>query len=125
MEKLVNCKIVIDIEHIERITGGDQFFEIFFTTQDKGECKIVFDNVWDMRYSIENGSLDRFSKILRAVEQKSGVLLIENSEYIRYFERQVSGTRPTDKLKNYILYDAIDTVIEILSIREPTLFRIF
>ena len=124
MERLVNCNIIIDIEHIEMISGGDQYFEIMFSTRDKEKYKLVFDFVWDMRYAIDNGYIDRFSKFVRAINQNSSVLLIQDSEYIKYFENQVSGTRPVDELKNYILYDTIDTVLEILSVKEPILVKI-
>jgi len=124
MEKLVNCDIIIDIECIEMISGANQKFEILFVTKDKKKYKIIFDFVWDMRYSIENGYIDRFSKFIRNANKESNVLMVENSEYVEYFKKQVSGTRPVDDIKNYILFDAIDTVVEILTIREPILIEI-
>ena len=123
MEKLVNCDIIIDIESIEMIAGANQFFEVIFLTKDKVKYKIVFDFVWDMRYSIENGYIDRDSKFIRNTEYKSSVLLVENSDYVKYFENQVSGTRPTDNIKNYILFDVIDTVVEFLTIEKPILVK--
>lgn len=124
MEKLVNCGIIIEVECIEMISGGNQKFEIILLTTDKLKYKIVFDFVWDMRFSIESGYNVRSSKFLHQEKEKSSVLLIENSEYIKYFENQVSGTRPINALKNYILFDAIDTVVEILTIKEPMLVMI-
>jgi hypothetical protein len=124
MGKLVNCEIILDIELIEKISGGNQRFEISFTTQAKDEYVLIFDFVWDMRYSIENGYIDRFYKFIRDVQEVSSVLLVENSDYIKYFENQVSGTRPIDDIKNYIIYDSIDTVIEILTIQAPTLIKL-
>ena len=124
MEKLVNCDIIISIELIEIVSGGNQAFEILFSTRGKEKYKIIFNFVWDMRYSIENGYIDRFSNFVREIKNESNVLLVENSEYVKYFEKQVSGTRSVDQIKNYILFDNIDTVIEILTVSEPLLVKV-
>jgi hypothetical protein len=121
MEKLVNCHIKLDIELIEKITGGNQELEVIFLTKDKKRHKIYFDCVWDIRYSIENGYIDRFSKFIRDVKEPSSMVLVEDSKYIKYFEQQASGTRPVDELKDYIMFDAVDTVVEILTLKEPVL----
>lgn len=123
MERLINCNIIIDIESIEMVSGAFEYFEIVFLTSDKTKYKIVFDSVWDLRYAIENAYIDRFSKFLRDAKNSS-VLMIENSDYVKYFESQVSGTRPTENIKNYILFDKIDTVIEVLTIEEPVLIKL-
>lgn len=49
---------------------------------------------------------------------------MENSEYIKYFERQSSDTRPIDEIKNYIIFDAVDTVIEVVTAKELKLIKI-
>lgn len=106
------------------ISGANQYFEMVFLTSDKTKYKIIFDFVWDLRYSIENGNIDRTSKFLHEEGEKSSVLMIENSEYVKYFENQVSGTRPTEDIRDYILFDSVDTVVEVLTIKEPTLIKI-
>ncbi|HNX29824.1 MAG TPA: hypothetical protein PKN87_10520 [Syntrophomonadaceae bacterium] len=124
MEKLINCNIIIDIESIEMVSGANQYFEMVFLTSEKTKYKIIFDFVWDLRYSIENGYIDRASKFLHEEREKSSVLMIENSEYVKYFEGQVSGTRPTAGIRDYILFDSVDTVVEVLTIKEPVLIKI-
>lgn len=124
METLINCNLILNIEMIENISGGNQYYEILITTEDKSKYKLVFDYVWDFRYSIENGYIDRFTKFHREAKEKSSILLVENSEYIRYFEKQVSGTLPTEDIKNYILSDSVDTVIEVLTLKEPMLVKL-
>ena len=124
METLVNCDIFIDIELIENISGANQYFEVFFKSKDNLKYKVIFDYVWDIRYSIENGYIDRFSKFHREAIKKSSILLIENSEYIKYFEKQASGTLPIEDIKNYILSDSVDSVIEILALKKPTLVKL-
>ena len=123
MEKLINCDIIIDIAMIENISGANQYFEIIFSTKDKIKYKLIFDFVWDMRYSIENGYIDRFAQFTENEKQKSSIVLVENSQYIKYFEKQVSGTMPLDKLKDYLLFDAVDTVLEILTNKKPVLVK--
>lgn len=52
------------------------------------------------------------------------MLLIQNSDYVKYFEGQVLGTRPINELKNYILFNSVDTIIELLALKEPVLIKI-
>lgn len=124
MESLVNCGIVIDIESIDKIVAGSQIYEVFFTTTNQIKYKIVFDFVWDFRCSIENAYIERSSKFCHYEKKKSSIFLIENSNYVKYFEEQVSGTRPVGELKNFILFDSVDTIIELLTIKEPVLIKI-
>jgi hypothetical protein len=46
---------------------------------------------------------------------------VENSAYIDYFAKQVSGTRFVDKLKDYLLYDSAGTQVEVLTISDPVI----
>ena len=80
MEKLENCNIVIDIESIDRISGGNQTYEVFFISKENIKYKIIFDFVWDIRCSIESAYIDCSSKFYHNERQKSGVLLIKDSD---------------------------------------------
>ena len=124
MESLENCGIIVDIECIDKILAGNQMCEVFFTSTNKIKYKIIFDFVWDFRCSIENAYIDRSSKFCHEEKKKSSILVINNSNYIKYFEEQVSGTRPISELKNYILFDAVDTIVELLTLKEPVLMEI-
>lgn len=124
MESLVNCDIVINIESIDRIVAGNQLYEVYFTATDQVCYKIVFDFVWDFRCSIENAYLERSSKFCHNEKKRSSILLVQNSNYVKYFEEQVSGTRPINEIKNFIVFDCVDTIIEVLTIKEPVLVKI-
>lgn len=127
MEKLINCNIVIDIEEIELISGANQEFEIILIANDKKKYKIVFNYVLDMRYSIENASIDRFCNFRQNLSKElidNSVFIVENSEYIKYFKSQVLGTIPEDNIMHYILFDKVDTVIDVLTEKEPILLSI-
>ena len=123
-EKLINCKIIIEIELIDKIIGGNQYYEIYFSTTNNKKFKITFDYVWSIRSSIENAYLKRNHEFQNNTQEKSSVLIIEDSKTIQDFENQVSGTRPTKKLKNYIIFDKVDTIIEVLTEEEPNLIKI-
>ena len=97
---------------------------MFFTSTNKIKYKIIFDFVWDFRCTIENAYIDRSSKFCHKENKKSSILVINNSNYIKYFEEQVSGTLPISELKNYILFDAVDTIVELLTLKEPVLMEI-
>jgi len=117
MQRLRNCQFIIDIEMIENISGANQVFEIIFTTTDKEVYKFIFTHVWDMRCSIENASIDRFCEFRKNTPVgtvDNGVYIVENSEYIKYFDSEASGTLPAEDLTHYILCDRIDTVVDIL-----------
>jgi hypothetical protein len=127
MERLINCNFIIDIELIENISGANQYFEILFTTEDKTKFKIIYKCVWDMRYSIENASIERFCQFRKYLTDgliDNSAYVVENSEYIKYFEHQVSGTLPVNKLKHYIFSDSVDTTIDILSFEEPEIIKV-
>lgn len=124
MELLENCGIIVDINCIDKILAGNQRCEVFFTSANKTKYKIIFDFVWDFRCSIENAYIERSSKFCHKEKKKSSILLINNSNYIKYFEEQISGTLPISKLKNYILFDSVDTIIELLTLKEPVLMEI-
>ena len=127
MEKLKNCRIVIDIEEIESISCTNREFEVLLMSKDKKKYKIVFDYVLDMRYSIENASIDRFCNFRKNISENlidNSFFIVENSEYIKYFKNQVSGTIPADNITHYILFDKVDTVIDVLTEKEPILLSI-
>lgn len=127
MERLTNCNIIIDIDLIELILGGNEHFEVTYSTEKQEKYKLIFDSVWDMRYSIENASIYRFYQFRQCLQEglvDNSLYIVEESEYIKYFENQVSGTRPINKLKHYILHDKVDTTLDVLTIEEPRLMRI-
>lgn len=123
MEKLANCSIAADIELIDKITGGNQYYEIYFTSTDKAKYKIIFNHVWDIRCSIEMAYVDRFHKFQRKAERQSDILLVEDSEYAEQFKKQTMGVYPADDLKDYLVCDGVDTVIEVLALKEPVLVK--
>ena len=123
-EKLINCNIIIENELIDKIVGGNQFYEIYFTTTNKEKYKISFDCVWDIRIAIENAYIQRNFEFQNGTQKKSSVLIVQNSKTIQDFEKQVSGTRTITNLKNYIIFDKVDTIIEVLTVEEPVLKQI-
>ena len=136
MEKVLNCGINICIHCIDYISGANREFEVLFEEWDdryigyehrdkRTRYKMILKNVLDMRYSIENASIVRFSKMTRAHTEKSSIFLIEDSEYIKYFTHQVSFTYPTDKLKHYIIVDRTDTTLDVLTETIPVIEKIW
>lgn len=127
MERLTNCEIIMDIDQIVNISGADQHFEVIFFTKEKMKYKIILKWVWDMRYSIENASIDRFCKYRTHLPEgfiNNGFYMVEDSEYVKYVIHQISGTYPTDKLKHYIFIDNVDTTLDVLTLENPVFERI-
>ena len=127
MEKLLNYDIIIDIEMITKLSGANRIFEVEFLAADHRHLKMIFEDVWDLRYAIENGYIDRFVEFRKNLDSHlidNSTYIVENSEYIKYFENQSSGTLPTELITDYIVCDTTDTAIEILSTLPPKLIAI-
>ncbi len=127
MERLKNWTRLLHIEMIEEVKGGNQSFEVLFTMKDQSRYKLIFNYVWDLRWSVENGYIDRFCEFRKNLPDnliENSIYIVENSKYIKYFTSQISGTLPIHKLVNYLLCDETDTVMEILSNEEPALVKI-
>jgi len=63
--------------------------EILFSAKNKEKYKLIFDFVWDFRYSIENASIDRFCqfrKFKTAELIDNSIYTVDNSKYIKYFK---------------------------------------
>jgi len=127
MQSLKNCDLILEIELIESISGGNREFEIIFSTRSREKYKMIFRRVWDLRYSVENASIYRFCEFRKCLPEgivDNSIYIVENSEYIKYFEQQVSGTYLVDDVIHYILSDNIDTFVDILAIEKPMLVKI-
>jgi len=117
-------KIKLQIEIVDSFIGGNQELKIYFTDKEKSKWLLYFDLVWDFRYAIENAFLGKCAYMRQqkyAWIEDSSIYIVENSKYIKYFEEQVSGTCPSDDLKHFLIFDEIDTGIEILACKEPVL----
>ena len=112
-------KLDVDIEWIQQFCGGDGECSLFFVDSSGQKGKLHFPCIYDFRYAIENAFISRYADVSR--EKGTGFNIVEDSEYIKYFEYQVSGTRPIDDIKHYAIFDAMDTGIEVLATREPVL----
>lgn len=128
MEKLTNYKYTLNIEHICSVSGGDQRFEILFISKADGcRYKLIFDPVLDMRYSIENGFIERFHRFRQNLPSNiidNSLYVVRDSDYIKFFHEQSSHTREDVSLTDYIICDEIDTVLELLSSKEPVLVKL-
>ena len=80
----------------------------------KSKSILHFDDVWDFRYAIENAFIDRCYNMRRQKvwTEDNSIYIVKNSEYIKYFENQVSGTRQIDELKHFLIFDTLDTGLE-------------
>jgi hypothetical protein len=113
--------IDITIERITQFTGGDQECTIFFEDNQGRGGKLFFPSVFDFRYAIEEAFLGR-----EAIAERGEFLCfirVKDSEYIKYFEYQVDGTIPVDKMNmmHFIVSDPLDTKIELIASKEPIL----
>ena len=117
MESLENCELILDIEMIESITGPIPHFEILFVDSKEKKYKLIFNSVWDMRYSIENANISRFIEFRKRLPVgiiDNGIYVVKDSKYIKYFNYQAGGTRPIDELTHYAVSDRYDIHIDLL-----------
>ena len=124
MEKWnVYRKVEQQVGLIDFFVGGNEEFRVFFADRNRNQWELYFDQVWDFRYAIENAFIDRccYLKKEEAWTEINSIYLVENSEYVKYFEEQASGTRSIDDLKHFLIFDDMDTGLEILTNKEPIL----
>jgi hypothetical protein len=87
----------------------------------------MLNHVWDLKYSVEDVQAGRFKELMehsQADLAQSSIYAIEDSDYIRFFENEVSGTQPIEKIVHYVMTDAANTLLEFLTVREPVLARL-
>ena len=112
-------KIDVDIEWIQQFCGGDGECSLFFLDRGGRKGRLRFPGVYDFRYAIENAFIGRSMNL--SGNKDTGFDIVEDSEYIKYFERQAGDTIPTDDVRHYVVFDKTDTGIEILACGEPSL----
>lgn len=125
MEKVISYdKLNLDIEFIEEFKGGNREFEIYFSDSVRNKFKLQFNNVLDIRYSVENGFIDRISNMPVDILENNRIFVLTDSSYFNNFAIQISGTIPTENIKHYLLFDRVDTGIELLTTSEPILKKL-
>jgi len=123
MERLVNCDIIIDIESIDNVSGGNQEYKIACTAKDGSRYRLVFDYVWFIRCSVENGYIARAARFCLDAKEHSSVMLVEDSIAVLDLEYQASYTLPVETLKDYIISDSVGTIVEVLTIVDPRMIK--
>ena len=126
MEKWISYdKIKADIELINSFTGGNRECVINFTGKDNKKYTLSFDDVYDFRYAIENAFIGRTANTPPETSQDiSSIYIVEESEYLKNFEYGVDWTIPIEGIKHFIIFDVVDTGIEILTTKKPVLTEI-
>jgi hypothetical protein len=110
------------IEHIYRFTGGDQECTIFYLDKKKRKYALYFDCIIDFRYTVEDAFCNRSAQEpWTAPSEGASVLTVEDSDYLKFFEDQSAGIFPTDGIRHFIIFDDIDTAIELLAEGDPVL----
>lgn len=92
-------------------------------SESKENIEIMFKRICAFKYTDENGIIDRAYQ-QGSNREFSSIYIVENSDYIKDYEYQSSGTRPMADAKHFIVLDGIDTVVEILSHDEPQIKKI-
>ena len=113
-----------EIRAILEVSIEDQSCNILFLDSNLCVKKLHFPQVIDLRYAIENAFIDRFANVTQ--ERSSGVSLVENSDYIRYFRNNSSNSPHLSglELQHYIIFDSIEVGLEILTETKPVLVHL-
>ena len=111
----------IDVYEITSYVESIARASINFTDKDKSKHTLFFENVLSLKYTTENGFINRFYNVPSGVLGSNSIYIVEDSEYLKNFEYEVSGTIPTDDVRHFLVLDSIDTGIEILTTHDPIL----
>ena len=111
----------LDIYEITSYIGSIMRASINFTTENKSKHTLFFEGVLSLKYTTENGFINRFHNVPGEVLWNNSIFVVEDSEYLKDFKYEVSGTIPIDDVRHFIIFDTIDTGIEILTTHDPIL----
>jgi hypothetical protein len=117
-------KMQVQIEHIYRFSCAGRECAIFFSDKKERKYALRF-RFFDFRYAIENAFLGRPANWEATdSDRMTHIYAAEDSGYIKYFEEQCGKTFPVDGIRHLLLFDRIDTGIEILTDSDPVLTEI-
>jgi len=125
------AKIQLRIHYIENFSGGNGECTVTFKDTQGKRFELYFHSICDFRYAIENAFIVRDYEIKWAApfyltnNERVNMWTVENSKYKEYYEYQVRYTDPDiHKIIHFVLFDEVDTGIEILAYNEPVLREI-
>jgi hypothetical protein len=112
----------IDIDQILGFQVEDRTCTIDFMDKGKTTGRLIFADIVDFRYAFEDAFLDRVLRARCACE----IAIIETPVYPFPWEARIAGydsvgVSPLETPSDYVVSDAVDTGIEILTATEPTL----
>lgn len=114
-------EVKVKIELIESFSGGNRECVINFVDKQNRRGQLFFVNVFDFRYAIENAFIDRLSNIPQSVLGGNSIYIVDKSDFKSRFEKQISGTISVESIRHVVVFDEVDTGIEILTNQAPVL----
>lgn len=124
MEKTVNCNIITLIKEVIGITNRDHCCEILAITAENEKIKLIFHRVVMTHVTGECGFIDRGLHLQRCEKSVSSVVQLENSKLIKQLEQQSRGAYSAEELKEFLVIDEDDAVIEVIAYDNPELMKI-
>ncbi len=125
MEKLIPLKDMPNIEYISSALVLQREVRVYFDDFDKKSHELHFPDVYDFRQCVEAAFIARKFDDDADDRRTYSVFLVENSQLIKRFINSsdgVYGDRESE-YRHYIIYDSIDTIIEIIAAKSPLLSK--
>ena len=107
----------LDIKQTYKVAFEEGGCSLMVTTQQRRLEKIEFPYVYDFRYTLREVLVSRMANFTQ--DGGTGIYLVKESSYLRYFEQQVSGTISLSDVKHYVILSASGYCAELLSPDEP------
>ena len=125
MEKLIPLNDMPNIEYISSALVLQSEARIRFDDFDKNSYELYFPDVYDFRQCVEAAFISRKFDDKADDRRKCSVFLVENSELIKSFITGSDGVYGDKESEycHYIIYDSIDTIIEIIAVKPPLLSK--
>lgn len=125
MEKLIPLKDMPNIEYISSALVLQGEARIYVDDFDKNSYELHFPDVFDFRQCVEAAFIARKFDDKEDNRRMYSVFLVKNSELIKSFITNSDGAYgdSENEYRHYIIYDAIDTIIEIITTATPTIAR--
>lgn len=126
MEKLIYLPQYPQIQMITSVLVQQREVKIYFDDFENNKYELHFPIVYDFRQCIEEAFISRKFEVNVNDEINFAVFSIENSDWINNFISAtdgVYGESPND-FQHYIIFESIDTRIEILATQQPKLLKL-
>ena len=126
MERLIRLNEFPEVQEITSALVLESEAKIYFDDFENNKYELHFPIVYDFRQCVEVAFIARKFEFYEDSNIKFALYRVENSEMIKKFISDSDGAygQNAGDFHHYIIFDSIDTHIEIISTKVPQILKI-